>query len=78
MYSITKNRSCRAEAITRYDQGSRLLLLHFAATPIHHCIVIQRMQNSHPEVLEQFKKEVLEEGILHEADTLGAEDETLL
>ena len=36
------------------------------------------MQNSRREVLEQFKKEVLEEGILHEADTLGAEDETLL
>jgi len=36
------------------------------------------MSNSHQEILEQFRREVFEEGILHEADTLGADDETLL
>ncbi|KAF8727618.1 hypothetical protein AX14_007202 [Amanita brunnescens Koide BX004] len=36
------------------------------------------MSNSRQEVLEQFRKEVLEEGIIHEADTLGVDDETLL
>ena len=61
--------------VTTKARGS---FYYISLTPIHHCIVIQRMQNSHPEVLEQFKKEVMEEGILHEADTLGAEDETLL
>jgi len=36
------------------------------------------MSNSHQETLEQFRREVFEEGILHEADTLGSDDETLL
>lgn len=76
MYSITKNRSCRVGITTKAKAVSPFIAFHRYSNPHH--IVIQRMSNSRQEVLERFKKEVLEEGILHKADTLGAEDETLL
>jgi hypothetical protein len=33
---------------------------------------------AHDEILKTFRRELFEEGILHEGDTLGTDDETLL